>query len=134
MFSQLELIAIVSLVSLLVYLWTSIKVGQARAKYKIEAPAIEGNPDFERVFRVQQNTLEQIVLFLPTLWLFHMVVGGIWGGIIGAVWPVGRVIYALGYYKAAAKRSLGFTLTIMPTIILLLWALGSAIVFYVQSL
>jgi glutathione S-transferase len=134
MFQELAGVTIVSLLSLLVYLWTGLKVGYARGKYKIEAPAVEGNPDFERVFRVQQNTLEQIVLFLPTLWLFQLVVGGQWGAIIGIVWPVGRVLYALGYYKAAAKRGLGFGLTILPSIILLLWALGTAIAFYIRGL
>lgn len=133
MFSELYLVAIVSLLALLVYLWTGIKVGQARAKYKIEAPATLGNPDFERAFRVQQNTLEQIVLFLPTLWLFQLVVGGPWGGYIGLLWPIGRVIYAIGYYKAAEKRNIGFGLTILPSIILLLWTLGTAIVYYSRS-
>jgi len=45
-------------------------VGRARGKYKVKAPATTGDPAFERAFRVQMNTLESAVAFLPVLWLF----------------------------------------------------------------
>lgn len=128
-----ELVVLVTILALLVYLWTSVKVGQARVKYDIKAPATSGNPDFERAFRVQQNTLEQIVIFLPSLWLFQSLIGGIWGGVIGLVWPVGRVLYALAYYKAPEKRSLGFALTFVPTLALLLGAISGLVLAFVQG-
>ncbi len=81
--------------------------GVARAKYKIEAPAVIGHPDFERVFRVQVNTLEQLVAFLPALWLFALYVSPAWASVLGAVWIVGRVLYAVGYVPAADKRGPG---------------------------
>jgi hypothetical protein len=62
--------SLVTIASLILYLSVIINVGRARVKYKIPAPQTSGDPDFERVFRVQQNTLEQLVLFLPALWLF----------------------------------------------------------------
>lgn len=130
---EYELLISATILPLLVYLWMGIRVAQARVKYNVPAPAITGNPDFERVFRVQQNTLEQLVLFLPSLWLFQSLIGGIWGGLIGLVWPVGRIIFALGYYQSAEKRHLGFTLTLIPTIVLLFGAITGLVILAVRG-
>ncbi len=115
--------ALVTVASLIVYLILSINVGRARAKYKIVPPATTGNPDFERYYRVQQNTVEQIILFLPALWIFAIFVSPIWASIIGAIWPIGRIVFALGYYKKAEARFAGFGLTVLPSIILLIGSL-----------
>jgi uncharacterized membrane protein YecN with MAPEG domain len=80
-------------------------------------------PEFERWFRAQQNTLEQLVLFLPALWLFAALVDDRWAGIAGAVWVVGRVLYALGYARAAEKRSAGFVIAMLATLSLLVGAI-----------
>ena len=88
--------------------WTVFEVGRARGKYGIKAPAVTGNPDFERVFRVQMNTVEQSVLFFPALWLCANYFRADVAGIAGLVWVLGRVWYALGYYRAAAARGAGF--------------------------
>ncbi len=100
--------ALTTLVAVLLYVVTIANVGRARAKYKIEAPAVTGHPDFERVYRVQANTLEQLIGFLPALWLFAVYVSPPWASLFGAVWIVGRVVYAIGYYKSAEKRGPGF--------------------------
>lgn len=78
-----------------------------------------GNPDFERVLRVQQNTLEQMILFLPSLWLFSQFISPIWGAAIGAVWIIGRILFAWGYYQAAEKRAAGFGISTLATLALL---------------
>lgn len=117
-----HLVVLVTLLSLLVYFWTSLNVARARAKYDIKAPATTGNPAFDRVFRVHYNTLEQLVLFLPCLWLFFALIPGIWAGVIGILWPIGRVIFALGYYDAPEKRSPGFMISLIPSVILFLGA------------
>jgi len=101
----------------------TINVGRARAKYKVLPPQMTGNPDFERVVRVQQNTLEQIVLFLPSLWLFSEFVSPIWAAVIGTVWLVGRIIFAWGYYQAAEKRTIGFGIGTLATFTLVLGSL-----------
>lgn len=119
--------AIVTALALLVYVWVTLKVGGARAKFGVKAPSIDGPPDFQRVFRVQQNTVEQIVLFLPALWLFASAWGDMWAGIIGIFWPVGRILYAVTYYQAAEKRGAGFGLTFIPASILLLGGLVGAV-------
>lgn len=114
--------ALVTMIAVFVFFWTGIQVARARAKYGIKAPAISGNPDFERVFRVQANTGEQLLQFLPSLWLFAVWFGDLWAAAIGVVWPIGRIIYAITYSKAAEKRGPGFGLTVLPTLILAIGA------------
>lgn len=113
----------VTLLALLVYFWTTVKTAHARLKYGVKAPATTGVPEFERWFRAQQNTLEQLVLFLPALWLFAVLVDDRWAGVAGAVWVVGRVLYALGYARAAEKRSAGFVIAMLATLSLLVGAI-----------
>ena len=124
-------VALVTLLALLVFFWTGIRVGGARSKYKIEAPATTGDPIFERHFRVQMNTLEGIVLFLPSLWLFSVYWGDMLAAAIGAVWIVGRVIYILSYVANPSSRSAGFAVQGLSSLSLLIGALygvGSTIV------
>ena len=109
----LHFAAIITLFSLLLFLGTIFAVGHARTKYNIKAPATTGNDDFERVFRVQMNTLENLVLFLPALWLFNIYVSPLWTGIIGAVWIFGRVYYAVSYVRSAAARSAGYGISLL---------------------
>jgi len=117
------LISLITALTLLVYLVVTINVGRARAKYKVPVPQMTGDPNFERVIRVQQNTLEQMVFFLPSLWLFSIYVSPLWGSLLGAVWVVGRIAYAWGYYQAAEKRALGFGISVISASVLLLGSL-----------
>jgi glutathione S-transferase len=109
--------------TLILYFVLTANVGRARAKYKVPVPSTSGDPDFERVFRVQQNTLEQLILFLPSLWLFSLFVSPIWGAGLGALWIIGRILYAWGYYQAAEKRVLGFGINSLSILALLLGSL-----------
>ena len=111
--------AITTIGALLVYFGLGIGVGVARVKYKISPPQTTGNVDFERVYRAHQNTLEQIVIFLPSLWLFSIYVNPNWGAILGTVWIVGRILYAWGYYVEASKRAPGTVITSLATLALL---------------
>src|SRR2546421_9288475 len=101
--------ALVTCLAISLYFFTSIRVSQARATFGIKVPSITGNPDFERVFRVQMNTLEWMPIFLPALWLFAIHIGDAAAAALGAVWIVGRILYWNGYRQAANKRSMGFT-------------------------
>lgn len=128
-----NLIVIVTLLSLLTYVWIGYRVGAARGKHGISAPAITGNEDFERVFRAQQNALEWLPLYLPSLWLFaayfdHRVAAG-----LGLVWIIGRILYTTGYAKAAGSRSTGFMIQGLATAVLLFGALGGAVWSCVQA-
>jgi uncharacterized membrane protein YecN with MAPEG domain len=115
--------SLVTVITLIVFFVITANVGRARLKYKVPVPQTSGDPDFERVFRVQQNTLEQLILFLPSLWLFSLFVSPIWGAGIGGVWVIGRILYAWGYYQEAQKRRLGFGINALSVIVLLLGSL-----------
>jgi glutathione S-transferase len=108
--------ALATLIALAVYCWTGILVARARSRFNIAAPAVTGHEQFERCYRVQMNTLEQIVLLLPILWLCAFWVGEIYAGIGGLVWSIGRVIYGLGYLSDPKKREAGFIISALPTV------------------
>lgn len=111
--------ALVTLLNVLLLFGTAWAVGSARGKYAIKAPATTGHPLFERAYRVQMNTLENTVLFLPTLWLAaHYGFSG-WAGVAGLVWIVGRVWYALAYLKDPAKRGPGLLVGMFGWLVLL---------------
>ncbi len=121
------LVAIVTILALLLYVYMGVLVGRARAKYGVLAPAISGDPDFERVFRVQANTLEWLPIFLPSLWLFAYYWNEPVAAGLGLVWIIGRFQYMLGYSKAAGARSLGFMIQMAATAVLLFGVLGKAV-------
>ena len=121
------LVGIVTLLSLLLYFYMGLRVGQGRAKFDVPAPAILGNPDFERLFRVQANTLEWLPIYLVSLWLFALYWDSRVAAALGVLWIVGRVLYMTGYSRAAAARSTGFLIQTLATAILLFGALGRLI-------
>lgn len=116
----------VMMLAVLEYYLFSFAVGAARARYKVPAPATSGNPDFERVHRVHVNTLEQMMVFLPSLWTFAVFVSERWAAILGLVYVLGRVVYFVGYSKAANKRGIGFMIGALPTMALLFGGLIGA--------
>ena len=102
--------AIVTVLAVIFVFYTGFEVGRMRGKHKIAAPAVTGNPEFKRAYRVQMNTLEQFVLFLPLFWLatlyFQMLP---WlPAVFGLVWIIGRWLYMQGYMAAPEKRGRGF--------------------------
>jgi glutathione S-transferase len=119
-----------TLVALIVYIWIGYNVGKARAQFKISAPVMDGPVEFQSVMRVQANTVEQLVIFLPALWMCAYFLGDAWAAAGGALWSVGRIIYALGYYKAPAKREIGFGITFFSSMALMI---GTAIGLYLHS-
>ena len=123
-----HLVALVGLLALLQYLVFGMLVGRARGKYGVKAPAVTGHEVFERYFRVQQNTLELLVAFLPSLWLFAQFVSEGWAALLGAVYLVGRVLYLRGYVADPSKRELGFALSFLPIVVLLVGALIGVLV------
>jgi uncharacterized MAPEG superfamily protein len=119
-----QLPALVVLLAVLLQFGTMFAVGRARGKYGIKAPATSGHPAFERAYRVQMNTLEAALLFLPTLWLaVHYGYAG-WAGVAGLVWIVGRAWYALAYLGDAARRGGGFALGMLAWAAVLLMAVA----------
>jgi uncharacterized membrane protein YecN with MAPEG domain len=104
--------AVATILALVVYILTFMRVGSMRGKHNIQAPATTGHPEFDRAYRVQINTVEQIVIFLPLLWLatsyFHLDAFPYLPAILGFVWALGRFLYMQAYLTDPSKRGTGF--------------------------
>jgi glutathione S-transferase len=126
-------IVLVTVTALLLYFYMGLRIAGARRKHNIAAPATTGHPDFERVFRVQMNTLEWLPIFLPALWI----AAGDWDtrivAAVGVVWIIGRFMYMEGYIAEAGKRSMGFMVQAIATLVLLLGAIVGAIMALVNG-
>jgi len=120
-------VTIVAMLALLEYFFFSIKVGQARGKYGVKAPATTGNEHFERYNRVHQNTLEQLIMFIPGLFAFANFVSPNWGAIIGVVFIVGRGLYFNLYIGDPDKRGPGVLVSLLATATLVIGALVGAV-------
>lgn len=116
-------VELVTAAALLQYLAFGTLVGRARVKYGVAAPAISGHEAFERLYRVQANTLEMMVAFVPSLWLAAKYWSPGWISALGALYVIGRFVYFSGYTKEPAKRVLGFHLSLFPVAVLLVAAL-----------
>ncbi len=128
-----HLTALVTCLAILFYFFTGIQVSKARAAFGIKVPATSGHPDFERVFRVQMNTLEWMPIFLPSLWLFAIYLSDPFAAVLGLIWIAGRVLYMTDYSQAAAKRGRGFGIQAAAGIILWAGALGAIVWRIVQG-
>lgn len=110
------------------FLYFGMLVGKARGQYGVRAPACSGHEIFDRHFRVQQNTLESLLLFYPGLYLFASHVSPLGAAVLGVVFMIGRQLYAVTYVKDPAKRGSGFLIAMLATMILLMGGLVMAVV------
>jgi glutathione S-transferase len=118
---------IVTALAVLQFIVFGFKVGGARGRYGIKAPAITGKEIFERHFRVQQNTLEQLIVFLPGIYLFSRYFNPLVAAALGVVYLLGRELYAFTYVKDPANRSVGYGMTFLPMLILVAGGLIGAV-------
>lgn len=114
--------AAVTLLALLLYFTVTLNVGRARGKYGVKAPAVTGNEHFERAYRVQMNTLEQMAFFLPSLWLYALLLTDRGAALSGLIWVIGRTIYAIAYTRNPSSRGLGFGIAMLAQVGLFLGA------------
>lgn len=119
---QLPWTSWVTVAILCMYFWIVANVGRARIKYQVLAPSVDGPPEFLRCLRVQSNTVEQLIFFFPALWLCAYNLNDKLAALVGLIWLVGRVWYALSYYRVAAQRAAGFGIATLASIALLLGA------------
>ncbi len=121
----MEAVAFVTLLALIQFFIFSLQVGQMRAKHGVKAPAITGHPEFERTFRVQQNTMEQLVIFLPALWVYGYFGKPLYAAAAGLVFIIGRFIYKSAYVADPSRRSTGFTIGFIAISVLIVGGLYS---------
>lgn len=123
----MEATVIVTFLALAQFQLFGLMVGSMRKKHNVRAPAESGHEEFERMNRVHLNTAEQLVVFIPALWMHAYYANPLWGAIIGLIYIVGRFVYRAAYLKDPASRGLGFSMTFFSSTTLLIWALVSAI-------
>jgi glutathione S-transferase len=124
--NKMPYVHIVIVLALAQFFYFSLEVGKARGRYKIPAPATTGNEIFERYFRVHMNTLELLVMFIPSVLLFGLYLSPYIAAGLGAIYLIGRLVYLFAYVKDPTKREVGFALSVVPIIILMLGALVGA--------
>lgn len=122
-----EWVVIVVILAIFQYIVFSLLVGKARGTYGVKAPAITGDPVFERYYRVHQNTLEQLVVFLPAITVYGFYGNPMYAAGLGVLYLVGRIVYLMGYVKDPAKRGLGFLMGFAANVILLIAGLVAVI-------
>ena len=123
----MEIVAVVIVLALLEFVVFGMLVGRARGRYGVNAPAVSGHEVFDRYFRVHYNTMEMLVTFVPSIWLFGLYVSPKWGAALGVVYLVGRIVYLRSYVANPRKREIGFGLSALPIVVLLLGALWGAV-------
>ncbi len=110
----------ITLFAVILLMALGFRVSQMRNRHHVDAPAMTGHPELERACRVHLNTVEQLVLFLPVLWLFAALIDGLWAGIIGLLWLAGRIVYIVSYTRNPASRAPGMIVTTVATVLLTL--------------
>lgn len=130
----MEWVAIVTVVALLQCALFSFVVGRARVKYQVRAPAVQGHEVFERSLRIHANTVEQLTLFLPGLWLCGWYLEPRAAAMVGAVFIIGRQLYFNAYLESPRERGRGFLVGFLATLTLLLGGLGGAMAELIASL
>ena len=119
----MENATLIVLLALLQYVWFTLRVGIKRGKFSIEAPACKGDETWERLFRVQQNTMEQLVMLIPASYAFAYYLSPVWVLVPGAIFIIGRFIYSAEYLKDPKSRAPGMSLTLLANASLILGAL-----------
>lgn len=126
----MEAVVIVTVLALMQFIYFGVQVGSVRGKTGVKAPAMSGDPLFERTNRVHQNTLEQLIALIPVMWIYAHYVNPLWAAGFGAIYIVGRFIYSAAYIKDPANRSMGFMMSMLPTAVMAIWVLVVAVMSY----
>ena len=119
----METATLIVMLALLEYTWFTLRVGFNRDKFGVNAPATTGNETWERMFRIQQNTMEQLVMFIPATFAFAHFVSVRWVWLPGVMFIVGRFLYSMEYLGSPSSRVPGMSLTLLSNVILIIGTL-----------
>jgi glutathione S-transferase len=117
------LVALVTVLALILTVALALYVARSRARYGVAAPATTGHPDFERAYRIHANTTEQLAAFIASLWLCAIYLQPLLAAVVGFVWIAGRIVYAFSYSADPARRSVGFAISLIAVVVLIVGAL-----------
>ena len=123
----MEATVIVTFLALAQYTLFGFQVGVLRGKLEVPAPRETGPEEFERMNRVHLNTAEQLIIFIPALWMQAAYANPLYGAVVGLFFIVGRFIYRSSYLKDPKSRGIGFAMTLTPSVVLATWALAAAV-------
>jgi hypothetical protein len=126
----MEAVVIVTVLAFMQFIYFGIQSAKARGKAGLMAPVTTGDPDYERKFRVHQNTMEQLVILVPTMWLFAYYVKPLWAAGFGVVFIVGRFVYRASYLKDPGSRTPGFMMSFLPYAVMLGWLFVRSVMSY----
>jgi glutathione S-transferase len=119
----MENASLIVLLALLQYVWFTVRVGVTRGKFNVNAPACRGDETWERSFRIQQNTMEQLIVLIPASYAFAFYMSPMWVLLPGVVFIVGRFIYSAAYMKDPGSRAPGMVMTLLANAVLIIGAL-----------
>ena len=125
---EMHVVSFIVVLARVEYAVLGAMVGRARVQYKVPAPATTGDPIFERYFRVQQNTLVQLIVFVPAMFIFATYVHMLAAVALGFIFLVARIVYAMGYIRDPEKRAGGAAATFLVNTILLVGSLIGVVV------
>jgi uncharacterized MAPEG superfamily protein len=117
---------LVTLFTLGLYYFFVYQVRRARVKHNVPAPQMTGPEEFMRAMRVHQNTLEQLIVFLPLVWLTAFAARDEVAAGLGVIWPLSRMLYAFGYLRDPKNRTMGFFIGFI--VILALFIVSTALI------
>ena len=123
----MEYVTVIAMLALIQYLYFGIAVGGARGRYGVAAPATTGDEAFERYFRVHQNTLEQLIVFIPAIFTTGYFANEIYAVAAGVAFLIGRTLYFRSYTKDAEKRGPGMIVTMAANVALIAGGLVGAL-------
>ncbi|MFT5212097.1 MAG: glutathione S-transferase [Flavobacterium sp.] len=124
----MEMLTIITMLALMEFVYFGFKVGGARGEFNVKAPATTGHEIFDRYYRVHYNTMEQLIVFIPSLWAFGHFVGNNWAAGLGVIFLIGRLVYSVNYIKDPASRGPGVILSILPSYVMMIGALIAALI------
>jgi len=125
--ATMAFVTVIVLLSAVEYLYFGVAVGRSRAAHDVEAPAVTGDETFERFFRAHQNTLEQLVIFIPAMYAAGYYASGLLAVALGVVFLIARALYFRGYIADPQRRGVGMVLTVIVNVLLLLCGLVGAV-------